>query len=87
MSASPLTIGEAQMHAAEMGWRAAPPEQYRWRALWWHLESKRRYPSAAASLQYSRNLLDLRRDMLARPEHYAKKRTDLTDWQWMQNRA
>lgn len=83
-SLHPLTIGEAQMHAAEMGRRSPPPECYRWRAVWWHLESKRRYPSAPASLQYSRNMLGLRRDMIARQEHFRRKPRELTDWQWSQ---
>lgn len=70
------------MHAAEMARRTAPPESYRWNAVWWHLESKRRYPTMAEALQYSRNMLNLRRDMLARPEHYRQKPKNLTDWQW-----
>ncbi len=71
-----------------MGWKVPPPERYRWHAIWWHLESKRGYPSAPASLQYASNQLALRRDMLARPDYYARKPqyyrgNSISDWQWM----
>lgn len=80
----PVTLSDAQAHAAAMGHRVPPPECYLWRAFWWHMESNRGYPSSVASLQYGDNLLALRRDMLARPEHYRRKPQDVTDYQWSQ---
>lgn len=78
----PPTLTEAQMHAAAMARKLPPPERYRWHAIWWHLDSKVHRPSAASSLEYASNLLRLRRDMLARPEHYRRKPDHLTDYQW-----
>lgn len=80
----PVTLGDAQAHAAAMGRSVPAPECYLWRAFWWHMESNRGYPSSAASLQYGNNLMDLRRDMLARPDHYRRKPAGMTDWLWMQ---
>ena len=64
--------------------REYPPYCYLRRSLWWQVESNRGYPSAADSLQYSRNQLLLYRDMLARPKHYGRKPADMTDYQWSQ---
>jgi hypothetical protein len=65
--------------------REYPPYCYLRQSLWWRVESKRGYPSAAISSQYSSNLLALYRDMLARPKHYGRKPPGTTDYQWSKN--
>jgi hypothetical protein len=64
--------------------RDKPPHCYLWSALWWRKEASRGYPCSERSRSYSRNQLQLFRDMLARPEHYRRKPKGTTDWQWMQ---
>jgi hypothetical protein len=81
MTPVPRTLFDAMRHAAEMGHRTAAPERYRWNALWWHLYAKVSACPGEALL-YCRNLLGLRRDMLARPNHFARLRPPgMTDYQ------
>lgn len=88
---------------AEKGRKAGRPGCYRWSSVWWHLQSKfersGRWGSTTAnqetalrSIQYSRNMLILYRDMRDHPEHYARKPqylkgNSVSDWQWMENRT
>lgn len=71
--------------------------------MWWHLQSKwerlgpwgnttHNQETALRSIQYSRNMLMLYRDIRDYPEHYARKPeyingNSVTDWQWMQKRT
>lgn len=75
-----LPILEALASVARRARGCAVPERYRWHAVWWHLHGK--LCKSVSAFQYSRNLLDLRRDMLCRPEHYRKRPEKYTDYQW-----
>ncbi len=75
-----LSIETAMANAAQRAQAIAPPERYRWHAVWWHLQVKR--SKAFAAFEYSKNMLELRRDMISRPEHFKKKPATRTDWEW-----
>lgn len=98
MSAYAETLVDAMRSVAAKGRKAGVPGCYRWSSVWWHLESKWERlvgngdESALRSIQYSRNMLTLYRDMRDYPEHYARKPkyingNSVTDWQWMQKRT
>lgn len=76
------SLRDLQGRAAERARNTPPPECYRWRAVWWHLES-RESANPSDAIRYARNQLRLAHDMEARPGHYADlRRRDETDWQW-----
>lgn len=69
--------------ATRRGSAAGVPEYYYWAAVWWRLHARESaHPAEATS--YSRSLLMLYRDMLARPEHYAdwRRPPGSSDWTW-----
>lgn len=57
------------------------PEKYRGIARWWRLQAEES-ADPAECLRYADNQDRLYADMLARPHHYSRKPTDLTDFQW-----
>lgn len=75
----PVTILEALRNASKRAQESKPPERYRWHAVWWHLHGK--LHKSASAFIYSRNMLDLRRDMISRPMHFNKRPKNKTDWQ------
>jgi hypothetical protein len=78
-----MRLRDAMRDAAERARRVAPPERYRWIAVWWRLHA-RESADPATCWRYSRNQRRLYRDMLSRPEHYTSwmRPSGVTDWQW-----
>lgn len=85
-SAARLTLREAMIHAGERG-RAAveakSPERYYWAAVWWRLHARETHPSMRPEcIGFARSQIALFNDIIRRPDHYARKPADKTDWQW-----
>lgn len=82
----PQTLQDLMMRAGEKARLLPAPERYLWAAVWWHLHSREtRTPDQC--LGYARNQLRLAKDMAARPDHYRRKPSDKTDFQWSQQSA
>ena len=79
----PMTIQAAMIFASERARIEGWPRNYYWSAVWWRLDAKRSKAPADA-LSYSRNQLNLYRDILRRPDHYkiSMRPSGLSDWQW-----
>lgn len=83
---TPLTKAEARRaRMRELGrlFFAPAPERYRASAEWWRLYAEETAVPEEC-LAYAENQDRLAADMESRPEHYARKPADCTDFQWSQ---
>jgi len=78
----PLTLRQAQCHAADMGHKEGWPRSYYWISVWWRL-SARESGNPQECLRYSKNQQQLYADIIRRPAHYKLQKaiTNKTDWQ------
>ena len=80
MAGTPQTIRAAMNEASRRQTIAATPsERYRWIGVWWRLFAQES-ADPATPFYYARNQFALAADMHRRPDHYATKPRDVTDW-------
>lgn len=77
----PQLLQSLMARAGERARLLPTPERYLWIAVWWHLHA-RETKNPSDCLQSADSQLRLFKDMVARPDHYHRRPSGKTDWEW-----